>query len=219
MRIYMLLLWIFTAAFIMAQSPTKTNRISIGKNTVIYGDGKYEKLLNENLEYNELDGYSGDYDSVTFTPYPPFRIKVYFGKYNKNRESHIQDQNQNILIWLNFDSVKDNTDYLERWRSDFEMSVNKGSSPPYIRIRDYVTYMPEEYSKRYFNADTTLMYSFDMKGEKINNRYGHHKAILIYKKGKMLTLNCFLTEEGLNKFNDKYLKDIEKMFQFKIEEK
>ena len=102
-------------------------------------------------------------------------------------------------------------------RSDFEYKVGKEG----INIRDYVTYMPDEYSKNHFNADTTLTFGFDMEGEKINDIYGYHKAILMYKKDASFSirLDCLLTDKGLEDFDNKYLKDIEKMFRFKNEEK
>lgn len=192
----------------------KNNRIYLGDNTLIYGSRELNRFLTDNLEYNEQSGYSGDYDEQTFKTYP-FGLKIVAAG-TRGRQNHIENQDKNILIWITFRISPSNKDYLDMERSDFEYKAGKER----INIRDYVTYMPDEYSKNHFNADTTLTFSFDMEGKKINDIYGHHKAILMYKRDASFSirLDCFLTDKGLKDFDSKYLKDIEKMFRFKNEE-
>ena len=189
---------------------TRKNRIYLGENTIIRKQLKTASIFSNAIIYTEQQGYSGDYDNELFHPSNPFpSIKLVApgetGK-NETKEDHIFSKDKRLLIWLNYGNT---SNYLDKLAWDSGKSVED--------MLKQASYMPQEYARTAFNADTVLTYSIDMEGKKLNRKYKHHKAILMYSKPHKtyLLLHCFLTDKGLKKFDSKYLKDIEKMFRFK----
>ena len=189
---------------------TRKNRICLGENTIIRKQLKTASIFSNAIVYTEQQGYFGDYDAELFHPSNPFpSVKLVApGEKDKKKtkEDHIFSKDKEMLIWLNYGNT---SNYLDKLAWDSEKSVED--------MRTQATYMPQEYARKVFNADTVLTYSINLEGKKLNKKYNHHKAILMYSKPykTYLLLHCFLTDEGLKNFDSKYLKDIEKMFRFK----
>lgn len=195
--------------------PDKKDRIYLGDNIQIKGDWDLLMGIARNLEYIDLPEYSGDYDAQFWNQYP-FGIKLVATEMIMSKENHMEHQDKNILIWLSIYETGDNLDCMQLLNKGWEYVSSYIDTDKTCFLRDHVTCMPAEYSRTNFNADSTLTFNLDMAGNSVNDRYNHHKGILICKKNALsIRMDCFLTDEGLKNFDSKYLKDIEKMFRFK----
>lgn len=202
MKPWIILLWMLLPATLLAQKvPSKKDRICLGENVLIKGNWDLDMAIAQNLTYTDQPGYAGDYDAQSWDF--PFGIKLVAPGEKGGKENHIENQDKNIVIWLNIQPTDNQLDCAQLLDNGWGTVSN-------------VTCMPAEYSRTNFNADSTLTFNLDMAGNTVSDRYNHHKGILICKKNALsIRMDCFLTDEGLKNFDSKYLKDIEKMFRFK----
>ena len=202
MRTWIILLCLFVPKALLAQKvSSKKDRICLGENVLIKGNWDLDMAIAQNLTYTDQPGYAGDYDAQSWNF--PFGIKLVASGEKGGKENHIENQDKNIVIWLNIQPTDNQLDCAQLLDNGWGTVSN-------------VTCMPAEYSRTNFNADSTLTFNLDMAGNSVNDRYNHHKGILICKKNALsIRIDCFLTDEGLKNFDSKYLKDIEKMFRFK----
>ena len=203
-RSIIFLIGMFCSIALFAQQhrvPAQKERIYLGENVLIKGDWNLDMAIARNLEYTDQPGYAGDYDAQSWNF--PFGIKLVAPGEKGGKENHIENQDKNIVIWLNIQPTDNQLDCAQLLDNGWGTVSN-------------VTCKPAEYSRTNFNADSTLTFNLDMAGNSVNDRYNHHKGILICKKNALsIRMDCFLTDEGLENFDSKYLKDIEKMFRFK----
>lgn len=202
MRTWIILLCMFVPTALLAQKvSSKKDRICLGENVLIKGNWDLDMAIAQNLTYTDQPGYAGDYDAQSWNF--PFGIKLVAPGEKGGKENHIENQDKNIVIWLNIQPTDNQLDCAQLLDNGWGTVSN-------------VTCMPAEYSRTNFNADSTLTFNLDMAGNTVSDRYNHHKGILICKKNALsIRMDCFLTDEGLKNFDSKYLKDIEKMFRFK----
>ena len=202
MRTWIILLCIVVPTALLAQKvSSKKDRICLGENVLIKGNWDLDMAIAQNLTYTDQPGYAGDYDAQSWDF--PFGIKLVAPGEKGGKANHIENQDKNIVIWLNIQPTDNQLDCAQLLDNGWGTVSN-------------VTCMPAEYSRTNFNADSTLTFNLDMAGNSVNDRYNHHKGILICKKNALsIRMDCFLTDEGLKNFDSKYLKDIEKMFRFK----
>ena len=166
-RSIIFLIGMFCSIALFAQQhrvPAQKERIYLGENVLIKGDWNLDMAIARNLEYTDQPGYAGDYDAQSWNF--PFGIKLVAPGEKGGKENQIENQDKNIVIWLNIQPTDNQLDCAQLLDNGWGTVSN-------------VTCKPAEYSRTNFNADSTLTFNLDMAGNSVNDRYNHHKGILI----------------------------------------